>query len=243
MNFNKIIFSIVLLVSVLAWGCNEGGGGTATVSSLANNNDSVSYAIGMSVGKNLKDQGTTDPNVTAMAQGIKDAIAEGDMLLQEQDMIAVLTQYQRERQMAMQQEQMEQGRTNQAAADAFLAENANKEGVIVHESGVQYEILKEGTGASPTVEDKIKIHYHGTLLDGTVFDSSVDRGEPITFPLSNLIRAWQVILPLMKEGAKYRIYSPPAMAYGAQAPPNIGPNSALIFDIDLLEVNPEAPEK
>ncbi|MEL6134704.1 MAG: FKBP-type peptidyl-prolyl cis-trans isomerase [Bacteroidota bacterium] len=237
MNLNKITFSAVLLVSLLAWGCNNEGGNSVTT--LGTNMDSVSYAIGKSVGTNLgqqlQQQGT-EPNVAALAQGISDAIQEADGLMTDEEVQSILMAYSTERQAAMQQEMMAKGQENQAAADAFLAANKDKEGVIVHESGLQYEVLQEGTGATPTVDDQVKIHYHGTLLDGTVFDSSVDRGEPVTFALTGLIKAWQIAVPLMKEGAKYRIYSPPGLAYGEQGPPSIGPNAALIFDIELIEV-------
>jgi FKBP-type peptidyl-prolyl cis-trans isomerase FklB len=125
------------------------------------------------------------------------------------------------------------------AGDAFLAANKEKEGVITTESGLQYEIIQEGSGAKATLTDKVRTHYHGTLIDGTVFDSSVDRGQPATFPVNGVIRGWQEGIPLMSVGAKYRFYIPQDLAYGMQAPsPQIPPGSALIFDVELLEVNP-----
>jgi len=125
------------------------------------------------------------------------------------------------------------------AGEAFLAANKEKEGIITTESGLQYEIIKEGTGAKPTLADQVKTHYHGTLIDGTVFDSSVERGQPATFPVGGVIRGWQEGIPLMSVGAKYRFYIPQGLAYGMQAPsPKIPAGSALIFDVELIEINP-----
>ena len=139
----------------------------------------------------------------------------------------------------MQEKQAKEAAVNIEAGKAFLAENAKKEGVVTTATGLQYEIIKEGTGAQATINDKVKTHYHGTLIDGKVFDSSVDRGEPATFPVNGVIKGWQEGIPLMKEGAKYRFYIPQELAYGLQAPsPSIPAGSALIFDVELIEVNP-----
>jgi FKBP-type peptidyl-prolyl cis-trans isomerase len=125
------------------------------------------------------------------------------------------------------------------AGKAFLATNKEKEGVIITGSGLQYEIIEEGTGPKPTATDKVKTHYHGTLVDGTVFDSSVDRGQPATFGVNQVIKGWQEGIPLMAEGAKYRFYIPQELAYGMQPQsPQIPAGSALIFDVELIEVNP-----
>lgn len=124
--------------------------------------------------------------------------------------------------------------------EQFLAENKERDGIITTESGLQYEILNEGKGAQPTIEDKVKVHYHGTLLDGSVFDSSVDRGEPAVFPVGGVIRGWQEGIPLMKEGARYRFYIPQELAYGINPPsPSIPAGALLIFDVELFEVNPD----
>jgi len=124
------------------------------------------------------------------------------------------------------------------AGQAFLESNAEKEGVVTLPSGLQYEVLVEGNGARPTINDKVKTHYHGTLADGTVFDSSIDRGEPISFPLRGVIRGWQEGIPLMPIGAKYRFYIPQELAYGMRSPsPSIPPGSMLIFDVELLGIN------
>lgn len=123
--------------------------------------------------------------------------------------------------------------------EKFLAENKERDGIITTESGLQYEILNEGKGAQATIEDQVKVHYHGTLLDGSVFDSSVDRGEPAIFPVGGVIRGWQEGIPLMKEGARYRFYIPQELAYGMNPPsPSIPAGALLIFDVELFEVNP-----
>lgn len=125
------------------------------------------------------------------------------------------------------------------AGEAFLATNKEKEGIITTASGLQYEIITEGTGAKPTLADQVKTHYHGTLIDGSVFDSSVERGTPATFPVGGVIQGWQEGIPLMSVGAKYRFYIPQNLAYGMQAPsPKIPAGSALIFDVELIEINP-----
>jgi FKBP-type peptidyl-prolyl cis-trans isomerase len=129
---------------------------------------------------------------------------------------------------------------NKKAGEDFLAENAKKEGVVVTPSGLQYEILKEGNGALPTDNDRVKVHYHGTLLDGTVFDSSVERGQTISFPLNGVIKGWTEGLQLMKEGAKYEFIIPSYLAYGERGTPGgpIGPNATLYFEVELFKVNP-----
>lgn len=140
----------------------------------------------------------------------------------------------------MKVENEEKGAKSLEEGAAFLAANKKKKGIITTESGLQYEIIREGTGAKATLTDRVKTHYHGTLIDGTVFDSSVDRGTPATFPVGGVIQGWQEGIPLMSEGAKYRFYIPQNLAYGMQSPtPAIPPGAALIFEVELLEVNPE----
>ena len=231
MTTQKIFISILSLVAVLAWGCQNGS--TPSDLPLTNLADSASYAFGKNIGESL---GQQFPGLSheILAMGIRHAIEGEESLIDPSQLQAIAQKYQTEAFRAA-------GEENQAKADAFLAENKSKEGVIELENGLQYEVLQEGTGATPTVEDQVTIHYHGTLLDGTVFDSSVDRGQPATFKLSGLIPAWQIAVPLMKEGGKIRIYSPPALAYGPRGSGSgsIGPNEALIFDIELIKVGAE----
>ena len=147
--------------------------------------------------------------------------------------------YQEKLQAAREEKMRSESAENIAAGQAFLTENANKPGVVVLESGLQYEVIQEGTGAKPTMEDQVKTHYHGTLLDGTVFDSSVDRGQPATFPLGGVIEGWQEGIQLMSVGAKYKFYIPSELAYGDRgAGQKIGAGATLIFEVELLEINP-----
>lgn len=136
----------------------------------------------------------------------------------------------------------ELGAANRAEGEAFLAENAARDGIVVRESGLQYEVIEEGDGASPTAEDTVTVHYRGTLIDGTQFDSSYDHGEPATFALRRVIPGWTEGVALMKVGARYRFFIPGDLAYGPQPPPGseIGPNATLIFEVELLAVNDEA---
>jgi FKBP-type peptidyl-prolyl cis-trans isomerase len=134
-------------------------------------------------------------------------------------------------------ESLEEGAANKAAGDAFLAENADKPGVTVLDSGLQYEVLEEGNGASPLATDEVTVHYHGTLIDGTMFDSSIEKGTPATFPLNGVISGWTEGVQLMKVGSKYRFFIPAELGYGPRGQGAIGPNSTLIFEVELLAIN------
>lgn len=137
----------------------------------------------------------------------------------------------------LQQMKTEKAAKNKAEGEKFLADNKAKAGIVTLPSGLQYQVIKEGTGAKPTINDKVKTHYHGMLIDGTVFDSSVDRGEPISFPVSGVIKGWTEALQLMPVGSKWRLFIPADLAYGdRQAGAKIGPGSTLIFDVELLDI-------
>ena len=202
---------------------------------LENEDDRIAYSMGANIGQNLNDQGVFDDiNLESFIVGLLDAAA-GTVKLSDEELIATMQLYQ--------QRVQERAETvlsdNLAASAEFLRQNAGKEGVVSLESGLQYLILTSGSadGASPGVDEAVLAHYHGTLTDGTVFDSSVDRGEPAQFGLSQVISGWTEALQLMKVGDKWRLFIPPAMAYGNSSPtPAIPPNSALIFDVELLEI-------
>lgn len=221
-------------VAFLAFGmfsCNKSCEGGKFDGALTNTTDSVSYALGVSIGENLKRSGFDDINIAALAKALHDVKDSSATLTMEQAG-SILDGY-------MQKKQTEKADAAKTAGKTFLAENAKKAGVMTTPSGLQYEVVQEGTGKSPLATDKVKVHYHGTLVDGSVFDSSVDRGEPITFPLNGVIPGWTEGLQLMKEGGKYRFYIPSDLAYGDQAMGNSIPaGSTLIFDVELLEVNP-----
>jgi FKBP-type peptidyl-prolyl cis-trans isomerase FklB len=194
-----------------------------------------SYAIGMDIGANFKRQ-QIDIDAKAMAAGIADALA-GKTQLTDAEQKQVLNELRTQLMGKAESKQKETGDKNQKEGEKFLAENKKKEGVKTTASGLQYKVLKSGTGKTPKATDTVKVHYHGTLIDGTVFDSSVERGEPTTFPVNQVIPGWTEVLQLMKEGDKWQVYIPSQLAYGAQSPsPKIGPNSTLIFDVELLAV-------
>ncbi len=190
--------------------------------------ESTFYALGILMSDNLTQQfGKLD--VEELARGLK-AAQEGTATLDAQQANAVIQSYMMKRQEA-------EGAESRQEGEDFLAKNAERPEVKVTDSGLQYEVLKEGTGASPTATETVEVHYHGTLIDGTVFDSSVERGETIEFPLNRVIAGWTEGVQLMKEGAKYRFYIPFDLAYGPRgSAPKIPPYAALIFDVELFKV-------
>ncbi|MCH7815185.1 MAG: FKBP-type peptidyl-prolyl cis-trans isomerase [Proteobacteria bacterium] len=195
----------------------------------------MAYAMGANIGQNVASQGLLDDlDLDKFIVGMLDGIA-GDVRLTNGELMAAV----QSNQQRMQDKRQAALADNLAASEEFLRQNAELEGVVALESGLQYLILTSGpeAGASPGVNDAVLAHYHGTLTDGTVFDSSVDRGEPTEFGLSQVISGWTEALQLMKVGDKWRLFIPPAMAYGEASPtPAIPPNSALIFDVELLEI-------
>ena len=195
----------------------------------------VSYCIGVNIGSDMKRQGIEiDPK--AMAAGLTEAFA-GKPSLTEDEIRETLTKFSNEMREKMTAKQKVDGDKNTKLGEAFLAENAKKEGVKVLASGLQYKVIKSGTGKTPKLTDQVKTHYHGTLIDGSVFDSSVQRGEPAQFGVNQVIAGWTEALQLMKEGDKWQLYIPAKLAYGERAPsPKIGANSTLIFDIELISV-------
>jgi len=202
---------------------------------LSGEANQIGYAIGVNIGQNLQQQQILgNIEFDAFMAGLRDVI-EGTPRMDDQQMMTALQTFMQRQQEAQQNELA----ANQAASEAFLAENAGREGVVTLDSGLQYMVLEEGPadGASPTASDSVLAHYHGTLPDGTVFDSSVQRGEPATFGVSQVIAGWTEALQLMSEGDKWRLFIPPGMAYGESSPtPAIPPNSALVFEVELLEV-------
>jgi FKBP-type peptidyl-prolyl cis-trans isomerase FklB len=198
--------------------------------------DKVSYSIGLNIGKDFKAQ-NIEINPDLLARGIKDAFSDSKPLLTEEEIQAAVGTFQQERMAEAEAMAKELGEKNLKEGEAFLQENAKKEGVVTLPSGLQYEIIEKGTGKSPGPEDQVTVHYRGTLLDGTVFDSSYDRGEPVTFPVGGVIPGWTEALQLMKEGAKWKLFIPPSLAYGEKgAGQVIGPNATLSFEVELISV-------
>lgn len=208
----------------------------ADAAALNTMKERISYAIGTSVamglGQQLKQSGI-EVNPDVLAAAIRDTL-HGKPQMSEEEVGQVLMQMQKDH---MAREQAKAGE-NKAAGEAYLAKNGKAEGVKTTASGLQYKTLREGQGKSPTAADTVTVHYRGTLINGDEFDSSYKRGEPVSFPLQNVIPGWTEGLQLMKEGGKYELTIPANLAYGDNAPPSIGPGSTLIFEIELLKIGP-----
>src|SRR5215211_4743150 len=203
---------------------------------LKDQKDKVSYSIGMQIGFNLGRQ-KVDINTDVLAAGIKDAIAGKPQLTPDQ-VKEIMAQFEKD----MEQKQKEVGEKNKTEGTTYLEENKKKPGVKTTASGLQYKVIKDGTGAQPKATDMVTVNYRGTLIDGTEFDSSYKRGQPATFPVNRVIKGWTEALQLMKVGSKYQLFIPADLAYGERgAGQDIGPNSALIFDVELLEITPPTP--
>ncbi len=226
----SVLFASVSLVLI---SCQ---GNTQEKVAVKTSADSVSYAIGMDIGKNLKMQGILiTPAV--LGQGIKDATDSGKALLDEKTCEVVMTEFRKDLAMKQQEKAKTMGDKSKQEGEAFLAANKSKEGVKTTESGLQYKILKEGSGAKPSATQTVTVNYRGTLIDGTEFDSSYKRKEPATFPLNQVNKGWTEGVQLMKLGSKYQFFIPGELAYGAQPPtPAIPPNSTLIFEVELLSI-------
>jgi FKBP-type peptidyl-prolyl cis-trans isomerase len=203
---------------------------------LKDQKDKVSYSIGMEIGKNMKRQ-SLDVNPELLTRGVKDAFSDGKPLMTDEEMKEALMAFQKEM-MAKQQELAKvAGEKNQKEGEAFLAENKKKEGVITLPSGLQYKVIKAGSGNKPKATDTVTVHYQGTLINGTEFDSSYRRGQPVSFPVNGVIPGWTEALQLMETGAKWQIVIPSNLAYGDRgAGPQIGPNATLIFEIELISI-------
>lgn len=199
---------------------------------LSTDESRVSYGIGLQLGGQLRDNPPPGVNLDAVLAGIRDAFAGADSRVEAEALNASFRVI-RER---MQNEQAAKAEQAAAAGRAFLVENARRDGITVLPSGLQYEVLTAGEGAKPTRDSHVRTHYHGTLVDGSVFDSSYQRGQPAEFPVSGVIAGWTEALQLMNAGSKWRLYVPSELAYGAQAIGSIPPHSTLIFDVELLDV-------
>ena len=203
---------------------------------LTSERDKISYALGLEMGNNLKRQGI-DIDPTLLGQGIKDALAGGTPRLSEAEAREAVMKFQKD-QMAKQQEAQKAASAKaKAEGDAFLAANAKKDGVVTLPSGLQYKVITEGTGPLPKESDTVKVHYRGTLLDGTEFDSSYKRNEPTSFPVGGVIPGWTEALQLMKVGSKWELYVPAKLAYGDRGAGGvIPPGATLVFEVELLSI-------
>lgn len=195
-----------------------------------------SYAVGMSMAASIK-MNAIDVDVDALVQGIRDSISGGKMLMTEEQARETVTALQKDLQAKMQEKAKVQAVKNKKEGEEFLAKNRGKEGVKTLPDGLQYKVITEGKGKTPSATDTVTVNYRGTLIDGTEFDSSYKRGEPATFPVNGVIRGWTEALQLMKEGSKWQLFIPPSLAYGERgAGSAIGPNATLIFEVELIKV-------
>ncbi len=196
----------------------------------ANELEKVSYSIGINVATSIKSEGLDSINSFYISKGFQDVFENKDLAVNIEESNKIIGEYFNKKQDAKNQ---------RLAIDSkiFLEENKQKDGVMTTESGLQYLILSEGRGNNPTLNDNVTVHYHGTLIDGTIFDSSVDRKQPATFPLNGVIPGWQEALQMMSVGSKWKIFIPSELAYGESGAGAIGPNSTLIFEVELLSIN------
>ena len=199
--------------------------------------DKLSYALGIGIGSQLAGMGAKELNIDDFAQAIKDVISGSELKVDNAEAQTLVQNFFQEQEAKQQAAAAEAGKVAKAAGEAFLAENGKKEGVVTLPSGLQYQVLKEGNGKKPSATDQVVCHYEGTLIDGTVFDSSYKRNQPATFGLNQVIAGWTEGVQLMQEGAKYRFFIPYDLAYGERgAGAQIPPFAALIFDVELIEV-------
>jgi FKBP-type peptidyl-prolyl cis-trans isomerase len=228
----KIRISVVL-VGILAFGS---WGQAQEPKSLKDQKEKLSYVIGVDIGKALQKQGVPiDPEI--VAKGIKDGVSGGKLLMSDQEIQETMMAFQKEMRAKQEEANKQLGEMNKKEGETFLAQNKTKEGVTTLPSGLQYKVVKAGTGKKPKATDTVVTHYKGTLLNGTEFDSSFKRNQPATFKVNGVIRGWTEALQLMEEGAKWILYVPAALAYGDRgAGQQIGPNATLIFEIELISI-------
>jgi FKBP-type peptidyl-prolyl cis-trans isomerase len=236
-----IKFFAVLFLTAVVSSCNSQG---ITKKSLDTEIDSLSYAIGMDVARNVQTN-VSEMDKDLFLQGFKSVLDSTDLLINKEDVQGILSAYfQKKQQLDRVKQQAdaiakaeEEFNDVKVAGEKFLEENKTKDGVTVTESGLQYIVMKEGTGEKPTAASKVRVHYHGTLIDGTVFDSSVERGEPTEFGVTQVIKGWTEGLQLMPVGSKYKFFIPQDLAYGfQQRGEKIKPFSALVFEVELIDI-------
>lgn len=242
---NKLVPVFALVLAVSACGqqsSDQGSAGSASSNGVTVNmkNDSQkrSYALGMDIGNSVKDL-PVELKIDYLAAGIRDVVKGNKPQLTEDQQKAVMQAFVKEVEAAQKKKTSAKSEDNLKAGEKFLAENKGKDGVKVTKTGLQYKVVKAGKGDAPGAKDSVKVNYEGKLIDGTVFDSSYKRGEPVTFPVSAVIPGWTEALQLMKPGSEYMLYIPAELAYGERgAGAKIGPNETLIFKVELLKVIP-----
>lgn len=229
----------VASIAIMFTACNQSSDSEQLV--LTSEVDTASYIIGANIGKNLKrgvEAGQLDSiSVEVLSRAIKDEFTGADPVFGDEQMQEIMMRIAQKNQEKQLEKQRQQFLPNIEEGKNFLAENAKKEGIVTTESGLQYEVIKLGKGAKPTADDQVTAHYHGTLIDGTVFDSSVERGEPLTIPLNRVIPGWTEGIQLMPVGSKFKFYVPYELGYGDRPSGKIEPYSTLIFEVELIGIN------
>ena len=221
----------ILIISIFVMGCDGLSPSTGGEIALDSEIDSVSYSLGLSVAENVKNQGLENINSEVLARAFEDVLGGAETMLSSSQAEECLNLYFNKATLAKADEQKKAG-------SEYLEKNGTREGVVTLPSGLQYEILAEGSGEKPTINDQVTTHYHGTTIDGEVFDSSVERDQPASFPVGGVIKGWQEALQLMSVGSKWKLYVPSELAYGERgAGPKIGPHAALIFEVELISID------
>jgi len=225
-----------ILRTVFCIGLLAGAAQAAEEPKLANENDKTSYSIGYQIGGDLQRQGVKFQS-EALAKGIQDAVSGAKPMITQEEMTQLLVDLKRKIVASQQEELKKVAEKNLAEGKVFLAENEKKKGVKALASGLQYKVMKEGAGRAPKAEDKVTVHYRGTLINGTEFDSSYARNQPATFQVDQVIPGWTEALQLMKTGSKWQLFIPAGLAYGERGAGPIPPNSPLIFEVELLSID------
>jgi FKBP-type peptidyl-prolyl cis-trans isomerase FklB len=234
----KSLVGLLILALVTVTSCGQMKNSSLEIGAvkLVTPNDTASYALGVNMASSVKNMGLDTINLKAVAKAFQDVYAGEKLQITEAQSNPILQAY-------FSTLMEKKAASSLADGQNWLAENGKKSGVVTTPTGLQYEVMREGTGAKPTATSKVKVHYHGTTTDGKVFDSSVDRGEPVEFPLNGVISGWTEGVQLMSVGSKYKFFIPGNLAYGARPPQGSGiaPNATLIFEVELLEILPETP--
>jgi FKBP-type peptidyl-prolyl cis-trans isomerase len=228
-----VLIGLVILLPFLSLATDEEKAADVELKSYE---QKLSYMLGQQIGNNIKES-PTEIDVDIFVRGIKDSLKGNKSLLSDEETNQIRQEFSRQIQESRNQKMAVQSEKNLKDGEAFLAENKKKEGIVTTDSGLQYKVLKKGDGPNPLATDKVTVHYRGTLLDGTEFDSSYKRGQPASFQVGGVIRGWTEALQLMNVGSKYQLFIPSDLAYGQRgAGQRIGPNSMLIFDVELLNI-------
>jgi FKBP-type peptidyl-prolyl cis-trans isomerase len=234
----KFIYPFLLvLIFTLILGCETGAQNSGDVK-LESQKDSISYFIGSDIARSLVDI-KEEIDIDVLLRALRDGYEGQEPLLTQAEMMATMQEFSNRMRKVREEKQQQEALDNKAAGEAFLEENKTKEGIMVTPSGLQYQVLEEGFGAKPTASDRVTVHYRGTLIDGTEFDSSYKNGQPITFSLGGVIPGWTEALQLMNTGSKYKLFIPSELGYGERGSgPNspIGPNEVLIFEVELISI-------